>query len=281
MWTLLSFQIFLISFHLQTGSATSVTPVVSTSSFVASNSTVDGSSSTEVVIMTTATLNTSTIQPSEVSSTVVTVPSSSVLSPSTSSPPSEGEQQAVLMTVAGMTIADFEREKSSFIIALEKAVEMYCSNRSCEETSRKRRATSVEQVYIVSGYPQESTFSPGELLVAVFISTGGGKFLSKDALFAAVEKFRANLSAALDKEITGLGRLHPDFVQATESSGSSEKSNILYYFFAAFGGALLLLAVCIFVTCWLGRKENSNGNEVRPLTTSNLQLVENQGGQKT
>ena len=28
------------------------------------------------------------------------------LSPSTSSPPSEGEQQAVLMTVAGMTIAD-------------------------------------------------------------------------------------------------------------------------------------------------------------------------------
>ena len=51
--------------------------VVSTSSFVASNSTVDGSSSTEVVVMTTATLNTSTIQPSEVSSTVVTVPSSS------------------------------------------------------------------------------------------------------------------------------------------------------------------------------------------------------------
>ena len=29
-----------------------------------------------------------------------------VLSPSTSFPPSEGEQQAVLMTVAGMTIAD-------------------------------------------------------------------------------------------------------------------------------------------------------------------------------
>lgn len=84
----------------------------------------------------------------------------------------------------------------------------------------------------------------------MFISTGGGKFLSKDALFAVVEEFRANLSAALDKEITGLGRLHPDFVQATESSGSSGKSNILYYFFAAFGGALLLLAVCIFVTCW-------------------------------
>lgn len=113
-----------------------------------------------------------------------------------------------------------------------------------------RRATSVEQVYIVSGYPQESTFSPGELLVAVFISTGGGKFLSKDALLAVVEEFRANLSAALGREITGLGRLHPDFVQATESSGSSGKSNILYYFFAAFGGALLLLAVCIFVTCW-------------------------------
>lgn len=113
-----------------------------------------------------------------------------------------------------------------------------------------RRATSVEQVYIVSGYPQESTFSPGELLVAVFISTGGGKFLSEDALLAVVEEFRANLSAALGREITGLGRLHPDFVQATESSGSSGKSNILYYFFAAFGGALLLLAVCIFVTCW-------------------------------
>ena len=113
-----------------------------------------------------------------------------------------------------------------------------------------RRATSVEQVYIVSGYPQESTFSPGELLVAVFVSTGGGKFLSKDALFAVVEEFRANLSAALGREITGLGRLHPDFVQATESSGSSGKSNTLYYFFAAFGGALLLLVVCIFVTCW-------------------------------
>ena len=113
-----------------------------------------------------------------------------------------------------------------------------------------RRATSVEQVYIVSGYPQKSTYSPGELLVAVFISTGGGKFLSKDALFAVVKEFRVNLSAALGKDIAGLGRLHQDFVQPTESSGSSGKSNVLYYFFAAFGGALLLLAVCIFVTCW-------------------------------
>ena len=113
-----------------------------------------------------------------------------------------------------------------------------------------RRATSVEQVYIVSGYPQESTFSPGDLLVAVFVSTGGSKFVSKDILFAVVEEFRGNLSATLGKEITGWGRLHPDFFQATDSSGSSGKSNILYYFFGAMGGALLILAVCVFVTCW-------------------------------
>ena len=38
---------------------------------------------------------------------------------------------------------------------------------------------------------------------------------------------------------------------------------------------------CFCLLYRIGRKENSNGNEVRPLTTSNLQLVENQGGQKT
>ena len=32
----------------------------------------------------------------------------------------------------------FELQKSSFITALETAVEMYCSSRSCEETNRKR-----------------------------------------------------------------------------------------------------------------------------------------------
>ena len=44
---------------------------------------------------------------------------------------------------------------------------------------------------------------------------------------------------------------------------------------------LLNILPCFCLLCRLGRKENSNGNEVRPLTTSNLQLVENQGGQKT
>ena len=44
---------------------------------------------------------------------------------------------------------------------------------------------------------------------------------------------------------------------------------------------LLNISPCFCLLYRIGRKENSNGNEVRPLTTSNLQLVENQGGQKT
>ena len=111
-----------------------------------------------------------------------------------------------------------------------------------------RRATTVEQVYVVSGYPKES--SPGVLQVAVFVSTGDNKFLSKDVLVVIVEEFRGNLSDALGKRITGWGRLHIDFAKTTESTGSSGKNRVLYYFFAGFAGVVLVLVVFVSVTCW-------------------------------
>lgn len=114
-----------------------------------------------------------------------------------------------------------------------------------------RREVTVEKVYIASGYPKESSSAPGELVLAVFVSTGGNKFLSKHVLLTIVQEFRGNLSSALGgKEITGVGRLHLDVVKETDPPGSSGKTKILYIFFGVFLGIVLILAVCIVVTCW-------------------------------
>jgi len=286
---LVSFQIvsFFIPFLSEASvSSSTATPtiLVDTFTFQLPSTTVTGSNSTAIVSMTTDVVtNTSAIQPTQSSSTPVTVSSSSVATPTTPAPPSEGALQAVVLSVAGMTIGEFEEKKSSFISAVKTAVEIYCSNRTCgteTTTSRKRRATTVEQVYIVPGYPQQNSFVDGEILVALFVSTGDNKFLNKNILLAVVQEFRGNLSRALGKEITGTGRLHLDVVKTTESTdGSSGKSKILYIFFGVFAGIVLILVVCIFVTCWIGRKSETD-NDVRPLTTSNLELVENQGGQR-
>lgn len=107
-------------------------------------------------------------------------------------------------------------------------------------------------MYIVAGFPKQSSNSPSDLLVAVFVSTGDNKFLSKNILLKVIEEYQGNLSSALDRKITGVARLHLDVFTfgPTESPGTSGKTELLYIFFGAFCGVMLILAVCICVTCW-------------------------------
>lgn len=98
----------------------------------------------------------------------------------------------------------------------------------------------------------DDPYSPGELLVAFFISVGDGKFLSKNVLYTIVEQSanKETLNTALGYQITGVARLHLDSMKPTEFDGTSGKTKLLYFYFAAFCGAVLLAGLCIGVTCW-------------------------------
>ena len=115
-----------------------------------------------------------------------------------------------------------------------------------------RRATTADQVYIVSGYPKASLITPSDLLVAVFVSTGDSKFLSKNTLVSVIEEYQGNVSSALERKVTGVGRLHFEVAtfSPTESSAISGKTKLMYVFFGAFCGALVVVALCICVACW-------------------------------
>lgn len=182
-----------------------------------------------------------------------------------------------MLYVSDLTSAKFQEGIDDFIATVEKVVDSYCSNSSqkCDESSRKRRQTSAYQVYIVPGFPKQDPHGSGDLLVGFFVSRGENKFLSKNVLFAIVQEpeYRNNLSTALGYQITGVARLHYDFITPTEFSGTSGKTMLLYLYFAGFAGAVLLAGLCIGVTCWYGRKKEKD-DEVRPLTTSNLHLVD-------
>ncbi|KAJ7372295.1 hypothetical protein OS493_019739 [Desmophyllum pertusum] len=278
---LFSFQI--VSFLIPDQAEATISPsaVLSSNFTVNSNATANVPSSTILVSMTTEVASIIVTHASTSvthASTVMSVSSSSVTTP-TSPPPSEGAQEAVVLTVADMTTVEFENKKGNFTSAVKKAVESYClvPTRKCtNETSRKRRATTAEQVYIASGYPKQSSFAPSDLLVAVFVSTGGNKFLSKNILLNVIQDYQENLSSALGgKKITGVGRLHYEVItfSPTEAPASSGKTQLMYVFFGAFFGAVVILAVCICVTCWVGCKSEKE-NDVRPLTTSNLELVD-------
>lgn len=112
--------------------------------------------------------------------------------------------------------------------------------------------TASYEVYIVPGYPMEDPYSPGELLVGFFISVGDGKFLSKNVLYTIVKQSenKETLNTALGYQITGVARLHLDFMKPTEFDGTSGKTKLLYFYFAAFCGAVLLAGLCVGVTCW-------------------------------
>ena len=107
-------------------------------------------------------------------------------------------------------------------------------------------------MYIAGGFPKQSSNSPSDLLVAVFVSTEDNKFLSRNTLLSIVIEYQGNLSSALDRKITGVARLNLDVFtfRPTESSGTSEKTKLLYIFFGAFFGVVVLAGVCICVTCW-------------------------------
>lgn len=115
-----------------------------------------------------------------------------------------------------------------------------------------RRAITANQVYIADGFPKQSSFSPSDLRVAVFVSTGDNKFLSRSTLLNVIIEYQGNLSRALDRRITGVARLNLDVYTfgPTESPGTSGKTKLLYIFFGAFFGVVFLLGVCICVTCW-------------------------------
>ena len=114
-----------------------------------------------------------------------------------------------------------------------------------------RRAITAEEVYIASGYPRQSTISPSDLLVAVCVSTGDNKFLSKNILLNVIVENQANISNTLDKTITDVSRLYELFTSSPpDSTVTSGKTKFLYVFFGAFGGAVVIVALCICVTCW-------------------------------
>ena len=107
-------------------------------------------------------------------------------------------------------------------------------------------------MYIANGFPKQSSNSPSDLLVAVFVSVGDNKFLSKNTLLDVIKEHQGNLSSALDRKITGVARLNPDLFTfgPTESPGTSKKTKLFYVFFGAFFGVAFLVGVCICVTCW-------------------------------
>lgn len=275
-WLLFSCQIisFLTPFHVEASVTLSATP--SSNFSFNTRATANFSSHTMQISMTTAYTNTSVSQLPVPSSTAMPLPSSSV-SASTSPPPSEGAREAVVLTVANMTTLQFNEKKDVFIDTVKNAVEGYCSSptRSCSETSRKRRATTADQVYIADGFPKQSSNSPSDLLVAVFVSTGDNKFLSRNTLLDVIIEYQGNISSALDRKITDVARLNLYLFTfgPTESPGTSKKTKLLYMFFGAFFGVVFLVGVCICVTCWIGLR-NEQENDVRPLTTSNLELVD-------
>lgn len=182
-----------------------------------------------------------------------------------------------MLYVSDLTSAEFEEKRVHFTAAAEKVVESFCSSSSqkCEKSSRKRRQTSDYQAYIVPGFPKQDPHGSGDHLVGFFISKRDNKFLSKNVLFAIVQEpeYRNNLSTALGHQITGVARLHYDLITPTKFTGTSGKTMLLYLYFAGFAGAALLAGLCIGVTCWYGCKKEKD-DEVRPLTTSNLHLVD-------
>jgi len=262
---------FLTSFHVEANISLSATPSFSFNTSATANFSI----STMQISMTTADTKTSVSQLHIPSSTAMSMLSSSVAT-SALPPPSEGAQEAVVLTVADMTTVQFKEKKGVFINTVKTVVKSYCSasTRSCSETSRKRRAITVGQVYIADGFPKQSSNSPSDLLVAVFVSTEDNKFLSRNTLLNIVIEYQGNLSSALDRKITGVARLNLDLftIRSTES-GTSGLTKLLYIFFGAFFGVVLLAGVCICVTCWIGLKTERE-NDVRPLTTSNLELVD-------
>lgn len=114
-------------------------------------------------------------------------------------------------------------------------------------------------MYIADGFPKQIPNSPSDLLVAVFVSTGDNKFLSRNTLLDVITEYQENLSSALDRKITDVARLNlylstigpteHTYIH-TESSGTSKKTKLLYMFFGAFFGVVFLVGVCICVTCW-------------------------------
>lgn len=106
-------------------------------------------------------------------------------------------------------------------------------------------------MYLADGFPKQSSNSPSDLLVAVFVSTEDNKFLSRNTLLNIVIEYQGNLSSALDRKITGVARLNLDvFTIRPTESGTSGITKLLYIFFGAFFGVVLLAGVCICVTCW-------------------------------
>ncbi|XP_078384376.1 uncharacterized protein LOC144666842 [Oculina patagonica] len=275
---LFSFQIvsFLIPDRVE-GSSNSTVSATSGSSFTPNSSaTANASNPTMQVSMTTVVTNTSVnLLPTPSSTKISVVPSSVAVL--TSPPPSEGEQEAVVLTVAEMTTADFEVKKGVFINSVKKAVKSYCSTRTytCNElATRKRRGITADQVYIASGYPKQSPFSANDLLVAVFVSTGDNIFLSKNILLNVITEYKGNISSALDRTITGVSRLHFEVATftPTESDATSGKTKFMYVFFGAFCGAVIIVALCICVACWYGRRSERD-NDMSPQTTSTLKHV--------
>ena len=107
-------------------------------------------------------------------------------------------------------------------------------------------------MYIADGFPKQSSNSPNDLLVAVFVSIGDNKFLSRNTLLNVIIEHKGNFSSALDREITGVARLNLYLFTfgPTESPGTSRKTKLFYVFFGAFFGVVFLVGVCICVTCW-------------------------------
>lgn len=255
--------------------STGTVPATMTASTVASTGITPSSTFSATTTSAPPVTNSTTAQPTVTYPTATTAPPTTTTAPptaTTAQPPSGGEQEAVVLYISDMTEAKFEKRRVNFTVAVKKIVGNYCSStpQKCDESS-----PNSYQVYIVPGYPMEDPYSPGELLVGFFISVGDGKFLSKNVLYAIVKQSenKETLNTALGYQITGVARLHLDFMKPTEFDGTSGKTKLLYFYFAAFCGAVLLAGLCVGVTCWYGLKKEKD-DEVRPLTTSNMQLVD-------